>query len=78
MAGDISPEKAPGGWDGGDAHVPDDSFPRAAPNPNLAIGVGGVDPIVGHLQRHHHRRLGLEVAALGELRHLPHADGVAL
>lgn len=78
FAGDVAPDVVSGLGNGGNPDVLDDAFPSSVPNPNLAVGVGGENLIVGDLQRHHHGCPGLELVALGELRELPDADDVGL
>ncbi|GFY97064.1 hypothetical protein Acr_11g0013700 [Actinidia rufa] len=78
FSGDVAPDIASGPGDRRQPHVFGDALPCAAPDPNLEVGVGGVDLVVGHLEGDHRAGLSLELVALGELGQLPDADHIGL
>lgn len=78
FAGDVAPDIDSGPGNSGQADMLGSSVPSPAPDPNLGVSIGCINPVIGNLKCNHHAGLGLELAALGELRQLPHPHEIGL
>ncbi|KAJ1394658.1 argininosuccinate synthase [Sesbania bispinosa] len=58
-------------WDSSQSNMLQHLIPSSCPHPNLAITIGCINSVIGHLKSHHPASLGPQLSTFSELRELP-------